>query len=55
MPPQLPNTQPPKHFVDVFTKTTCSAAWQPAIFLFGEIPVTELKRFLAARNIDVRL
>lgn len=43
------------HFVDVFTKTTCSAALAASIFHFGEIPVPELKKYLAARKINVRL
>ncbi|MDX9727539.1 MAG: imidazole glycerol phosphate synthase subunit HisF [Bacteroidales bacterium] len=43
------------HFVDVFNKTTCSAALAASIFHFGEIPVPELKKYLAARKINVRL
>lgn len=43
------------HFVDVFTQTGCSAALAAGIFHFGEVSIPGLKKYLAARNINVRL
>ncbi len=43
-----------EHFRDVFTKTSCSAALAASIFHFGEIAIPELKRYLLAKNINVR-
>lgn len=43
-----------EHFREVFMKTTCSAALAASIFHFGEIPIPELKKYLTARNINVR-
>ena len=43
------------HFVDVFSQTGCSAALAAGIFHFGEVSIPELKKYLAARNIQVRI
>lgn len=42
------------HFADVFTQTKASAALGATVFHFGEIPIPELKRFLATRHIPIR-
>ncbi len=42
------------HFREVFTKTSCSAALAASIFLFGEIPIPELKEYLSGKGINVR-
>jgi cyclase len=44
-----------EHFSEVFMKTTCSAALAASIFHYGEISIPELKKYLADRNINVRL
>jgi imidazole glycerol-phosphate synthase subunit HisF len=44
-----------EHFREVFTKTTCSAALAASIFHYGEISIPELKEYLAARGINVRI
>jgi cyclase len=43
------------HFRDVFMKTSCSAALAASIFHYGEIEIPELKKYLAARGINVRI
>jgi len=43
------------HFTEVFQKTRASAALAASIFHFAEIPVTELKNYLVANNIAVRI
>lgn len=43
------------HFAEVFSKTGCSAALAASIFHYGEISIPELKKYLSARNINVRL
>lgn len=43
------------HFAEVFIKTGCSAALAASIFHYGEITIPELKKYLSARNINVRL
>lgn len=43
------------HFAEVFLKTGCSAALAASIFHYGEISIPELKKYLSARNINVRL
>lgn len=44
-----------EHFVEVFSKTSCSAALAASIFHYGEIAIPDLKRFLLKNNINVRL
>ena len=43
------------HLAEVFSKTGCSAALAASIFHYGEISIPELKKYLSARNINVRL
>ncbi len=43
------------HFREVFVKTSCSAALAASIFHYGEVPIPELKKYLAARGINVRI
>lgn len=43
------------HFREVFVRTSCSAALAASIFHYGEIPIPELKKYLAARGINVRI
>jgi cyclase len=44
-----------EHFADVFTKTRADAALAASIFHYGEIPVGEVKEYLKAKGIPVRL
>jgi imidazole glycerol-phosphate synthase subunit HisF len=44
-----------EHFKDVFFNTGCSAALAASIFHFGEIDISELKKYLKNENIAVRL
>jgi len=44
-----------EHFADVFTKTLADAALAASIFHYNEIPVGEVKKYLKARGIPVRL
>ncbi len=44
-----------EHFVDVFTKGAADAALAASIFHFGEIPVPELKQYLAEKGIVMRI
>jgi cyclase len=44
-----------EHFADVFTKTRADAALAASIFHYNEIPVGEVKKYLMARGIPVRL
>lgn len=44
-----------EHFVDVFTKGAADAALAASIFHFKEIEIPELKKYLADKNIPVRL
>ncbi len=43
------------HFVEAFTIGKADAALAASIFHFGEIPIPDLKRYLHARGIPVRL
>ncbi|WP_457631166.1 imidazole glycerol phosphate synthase subunit HisF [Oceanithermus sp.] len=43
-----------EHFLDVFEKAGADAALAASVFHFGEIPIPELKRALAARGVPVR-
>lgn len=43
------------HFREVFVRTSCSAALAASIFHYGEIPIPELKKYLAAKGINVRI
>ena len=43
------------HFADVFNEGQADAGLAASIFHFGEIAIPELKRFLADRNIPVRI
>ena len=42
-------------FADVFINTNADAALAASVFHFGEIKITELKRFLSLQNIHVRI
>jgi imidazole glycerol-phosphate synthase subunit HisF len=44
----------PEHFADVFERADVDAALAASVFHSGEIPIPELKRFLAGRGIEVR-
>jgi len=44
-----------QHFVDVFTEAGADAGLAASIFHYGEIPVPELKQYLATQQIPVRL
>ena len=43
------------HFADVFYEGKADAALAASVFHSGEIPVPELKRWLAGQGISVRL
>lgn len=43
------------HFREVFVKTSCSAALAASIFHYGEIPIPELKKYLAGKGVNVRI
>ncbi|WP_397301148.1 imidazole glycerol phosphate synthase subunit HisF [Nonlabens ulvanivorans] len=43
------------HFTDLFKDTEASAGLAASIFHFGELPVPELKKQLAAAGVDVRI
>lgn len=43
-----------EHFSSLFAQTRASAALAASIFHFGEVPIPELKAFLATQNIPVR-
>lgn len=42
------------HFKDVFTETKASAALAASIFHYGDIPISEVKKYLKEEGIDVR-
>ncbi|NMB72535.1 MAG: imidazole glycerol phosphate synthase subunit HisF [Bacteroidales bacterium] len=44
-----------EHFLEVFTVGKADAALAASVFHYGEIPLPDLKKFLADRNIPVRL
>ncbi len=44
-----------RHFAEVFTTGKADAALAASIFHFGEIPISELKAYLAGEGIPVRL
>lgn len=44
-----------EHFADVFNQTKVTAALAASVFHFGQIPIPELKKYLATQNIPVRL
>ncbi|MFN4245477.1 MAG: imidazole glycerol phosphate synthase subunit HisF [Brevinematia bacterium] len=44
-----------EHFLEVFTKTKCTAALAASIFHFKEIDIIELKKYLKQNGIPVRL
>jgi cyclase len=44
-----------EHFVDVFENGKADAALAASIFHFGEIPIPELKKYLNANKIPVRM
>lgn len=44
-----------EHFLEVFTKTKCTAALAASIFHFKEISIVELKKFLRANGVAVRI
>jgi len=43
------------HFKDVFSKGKADAALAASVFHFGEIPISELKKYLASEGVEVRL
>lgn len=43
-----------EHFRDVFFNTECSAALAASIFHFGEISISELKKYLIKEGISIR-
>lgn len=45
----------PEHFAEVLGPGRADAALASSVFHFGEIPIPELKRYLSARDIPVRL
>ena len=45
----------PEHFVEIFTEGAADAALAASIFHDQSQPIRELKRFLAARSVEVRL
>ncbi|MGC8870295.1 MAG: imidazole glycerol phosphate synthase subunit HisF [Brevinematia bacterium] len=44
-----------EHFLEVFTKTRCTAALAASVFHFKEISIIELKKFLRENGVPVRL
>ncbi|WP_457633715.1 imidazole glycerol phosphate synthase subunit HisF [Oceanithermus desulfurans] len=44
----------PEHFAEVFERAGADAALAASVFHFGEIPIPELKRYLAGRGIPMR-
>ena len=44
-----------EHFKDVFVQGKADAALAASVFHFGEIPIADLKRYLSAEGIEVRL
>ncbi|WP_457628421.1 imidazole glycerol phosphate synthase subunit HisF [Oceanithermus sp.] len=44
----------PEHFAEVFEEAAADAALAASVFHFGEIPIPELKRYLAQRGIPMR-
>ncbi|WP_456476686.1 imidazole glycerol phosphate synthase subunit HisF [Oceanithermus sp.] len=44
----------PEHFAEVFEEAAADAALAASVFHFGEIPIPELKRYLAERGIPMR-
>lgn len=44
-----------EHFAEVFSQTKVTAALAASVFHFGQIPIPELKKYLATQNIPVRL
>lgn len=45
----------PEHFYDAFTTGQADAALAASIFHFREIPVPELKQYLAEKNLPIRM
>ena len=45
----------PEHMLEVFQKTDASAALAASIFHFGEYNITDVKRFLKERGVNVRV
>jgi cyclase len=44
----------PEHFAEVFMQTKASAALAASVFHFGEISISELKKYLKTKHIPVR-
>ena len=44
-----------EHFADVFNKASADAALAASIFHFGEIPIPDLKKYLANQQLPIRL
>ena len=42
-----------QHFVELFTKTKCSAGLAASIFHFGEVSIPELKQNLRTNKVDI--
>ena len=43
------------HFREVFEAARVDGALAASVFHSGELPIPELKQFLAARNVDIRI
>ena len=43
------------HFADLFTKTEIDGGLAASVFHSGQIPITDLKKYLANRQIEVRI
>ena len=44
----------PEHFFEALTQGGADAALAASLFHFGELSISELKRYLASRNVEVR-
>ena len=44
-----------EHFYDAFTEGKADAVLAASLFHFGEIPIPQLKQYLAVKNIPVRI
>ena len=45
----------PEHFLEVLTEGHASAALAASVFHYKQISIPELKQYLAARGVEVRL
>ncbi len=44
-----------EHFLDAFTSGKADAVLAASLFHFGELPIPELKKYLAENNVSVRI